>query len=86
MKLNEKALASASGIFTGIIYVFCAAGVALFPGFAKALTVSWFHGVDLGKIWTGAPRGNFILGFLSAVILSWLAGWLFAKLYNKLIK
>lgn len=86
MKLNVNALANASAILTGIIYVACAALVALLPNFFKAVATSWFHGMDLGAIWTGAPRGNFFLGLVTAVGGTWLTGWLFARLYNRLVK
>lgn len=86
MKLNELSLANASAILMGGFYVFCALAVALLPDFSKAVATSWFHGIDLGAIWTGGPRGNFLLGLVSTVVLSWLAGWAFAWVYNKLSK
>jgi len=86
MKLDEKALANASAIFTGIIYLFCAGAVAFFPGISKIVAGSWFHGIDIGLIWTGGARSNFLLGLISAVGLTWLSGWIFAWLYNKLVR
>lgn len=86
MKLNEMALANASAVLVAIVYVGCALFVAVLPDFSKAVAGSWFHGIDLNSIWTGTPRGNFILGFASSAILSWAAGWGFAALYNKFMK
>lgn len=86
MKLNEKAWANASGVFMGILYLACAFLVSVFPGFFKTLTGSWFHGIDLDLIWTGTPRPNFFLGLVSAVVLSWIGGWVFARLYNRFEK
>ena len=86
MRLKTNALANASAILTGIIYVACAVLVGLLPDFFKAVATSWFHGMDLGAIWTGAPRGNFFLGLVTAMGGTWITGWLFAWLYNKLIK
>lgn len=86
VKLNEKAFANASAVFMGIVYLACALGVVLFPGVSKAVSISWFHGIDLGIIWTGSIRGNFLLGIVSAVALSWLGGWIFARLYNRFVK
>ena len=86
MKLNEKAFANASGVLTGVIYVVCALAVALLPDISKAVAVSWFHGMDLGAIWTGTPRGNFILGLVTAMGGTWLVGWGFAWVYNRLAK
>ena len=86
MKLNERGWANASAAVTGVIYIFCAVAVAIFPGISKTVAESWVHGLDLGAIWTGAPRGNFVLGFITAVVGTWLVGWLFAWLYNRLSK
>ena len=86
MKLNEKAWANTSAVFVGIVYVFCALGVVLFPDISKAVAGSWFHGIDLGLIWTGSARPNFLLGLLTAVGLSWVGGWIFAWIYNRFAK
>lgn len=86
MKLNEMAWANASAVVMGIIYVFCAAAVALLPDISRTVAMSWFHGMDLRVVWTGAPRPNYLLGLVTAVGLSWLAGWIFAWLYNRLVK
>ena len=86
MKLNVNAFANASAVLTGIVYVVCAVLVVLLPNFFRAVATSWFHGMDLGAIWTGAPRGNFFLGLVTAMGGTWITGWLFAWLYNKLIK
>lgn len=86
MKLNEIALANASAIITGIVYIVCALAVAVFPGFFRLVAESWVHGIDLGLIWTGGPRDNFLVGFITAVIGTWLAGWAFAWVYNKFAK
>lgn len=86
MKLNETAWANTSAILIAIIYIVCAAFIAGAPEFSKSVAESWFHGIDLSSIWTGAPRGNFVVGLLSAVVASWLTGWAFAWIYNKLAK
>ena len=86
MKLNETAWANSIAISTGIIYVACAAFVAILPDISKTVMQSWFHGINLEALWTGAPRGNFVLGLITAVIGTWLVGYLFAWLYNRLAK
>jgi hypothetical protein len=83
MKFDQKALANASGVFVGIVYLFCRFAVALFPKASLVVTRSWFHGFDMAKLWT--PRAfseNMILGLITAVALSWVAGYLFAECYN----
>lgn len=86
MKLKEQAFANASAVLMAIVYVVCVLFVVLLPGVSKTVAVSWFHGFDLGLIWTGGPRGNFLVGLITATAGSWIAGWLFAWLYNKFAK
>ncbi|MBI2598612.1 hypothetical protein HYW40_00075 [Candidatus Curtissbacteria bacterium] len=86
MKLNELGFANASAAITAVVYVVCSLAVALFPQASKAVGQSWFHGMDISLIWTGSPRGNFFLGFITAVIGMWLTGWAFAWLYNRFAK
>ena len=87
MKLHQNAFANASALFMGMVYLFCRFAIALFPGLSMQVTRSWFHGFDMENIWT--PRTfseNFLLGLVSAVVLSWVGGWLFAWIYNKFTK
>ena len=86
MKLNVAAWANSLALTIGVVYVVCAFLVTLFPELFKTIAVSWFHGMDLAKIWTGAPRGNFVLGLATAIGGSWLVGWLFAWSYNRFAK
>lgn len=86
MKHNEMATANATAVTVGIIYIACALLVALFPEFFKAVASSWFHGMDLTAVWAGAPRGNYILGIITAMGGSWLVGYIFAASYNKFVK
>ncbi|MBI2405437.1 hypothetical protein HYV21_00065 [Candidatus Microgenomates bacterium] len=86
MKLNEQAFANASAILTGLVYLVCSLLVALFPDFFRIVSQSWFHGINLETIWTGSARGNFLLGLITAVVGTWLTGWAFAWVYNKLSK
>lgn len=86
MKLNETAWANASGVLIGIVYVFCSLAIALFPDLSQTVAQSWVHGINFGAVWTASPRGNFLLGLITAVGLSWIAGYLFAWLYNKFVK
>lgn len=86
MKLNVTAWANASAVFMGIVYLVCALLVSTLPDLSRLVAGSWFHGLNIDLIWTGAPRPNFLLGLISAVALSWISGWVFAWLYNKLAK
>ena len=83
MKHNVMATANAMAVTVGFIYVSCAFLVTISPEFFKSVATSWFHGMDLSVVWTGTPRGNFVLGLVSAMIGSWVVGWVFAVAYNK---
>lgn len=85
-KLSITGWANASAVVVGFVYAACALSVALFPVFFKVVATSWFHGIDLEAVWTGAPRGNFILGLVTATAGSWLVGYIFAWSYNKFVK
>ncbi len=87
MRLNEMAFANAMAVFIGVIYVLCGLAVAILPGISKTVAQSWFHGIDIAKLWSAtAFPGNFILGLVSAVALTWVGGWVFAFTYNKLVR
>ena len=86
MKHNVTATANALAITMGFIYVACALLVALFPDFFRLTAASWFHGWNVEALWTGAPRGNFVLGLVSAMAGSWIVGYIFAWSYNRFVK
>lgn len=86
MKHNELATANASAITIGVIYLACALMVGVFPEFFRAIATSWFHGWNMELLWTGTPRSNFALGLISAMIGSWIVGYIFAWSYNKFVK
>jgi len=93
VKMNEDKLhiwpvTLAFSILAGIIYLVCALLVWLFPAGTVKFFSYWFHGIDLSKIINTAPINfsAFLIGLLSIIIFSALAGALFAWLYNKCLK
>ncbi|OGD59005.1 hypothetical protein A3I57_02530 [Candidatus Beckwithbacteria bacterium RIFCSPLOWO2_02_FULL_47_23] len=83
--IKEKVFANAASVWVGAVYLFCSLAVTLFPRASLTVARSWFHGFDLGDLWLNQPmRSNFWLGLVSAVGLTWIAAWLFAKTYNYL--
>lgn len=80
-------MANALAVFIGVLYLVCGFLVAVFPALVRAVTVSWFHGINIADIWSATPfPGNFLLGLISAVVSAWVSGWAFAGLYNYFLK
>jgi len=83
MQLNIKKFASAAAITMGVVYVVCAAFVALFPAFATTLLGWLVHLVDLETrtlTWGG------FLGLVQAILYTYLAGLLFGWLHNRSVQ
>lgn len=85
MKLKETALANAAGLLGAIYFVGCYLVAWALPAFYKSVAESWMHMLNLSSLWKQGPS-NFVLGFVSFVIVSWVSGYLFAWLYNKFVK
>jgi len=85
MMLNEKAAANAAGVLGAVYYLACYLIASVTPGLYKAVALTWFHMVDFGSLWRDVPRG-FGLGIISFTLASWVTGYVFAMLYNKLTK
>lgn len=81
MKIKEQALANATGALGLIYYLVCYAVAVITPELYKSIAQAWFHMIDLGPAWRSGPDG-FVLGLVSFGAVSWITGWLFAKLYN----
>ena len=83
MKIESKALANTLATVAGVCYIVRAVLITLFPDlllrFARALT----FGLNLQDLYATPSARAAIIGFVSVVILGWVAGWLIAKLYNK---
>lgn len=88
MALSKYKFASASGLTMGIVYVVCRIFVAFSPSAALKLLGWWIHTLNLEQLIT-APDSSvsaFIGGLLSAVVLSYIVAWIFAAIYNALVK
>ncbi len=83
--LKEIPLANTSALVVGIYYVICRLLASLAPDALKALSQSWFHTFDFSSLpATNLGLGTTLFGFLTAVGLSWITGYLFVFVYNKL--
>jgi len=79
MNLNPKALGLTAGILLGVM-AFAVVSVSVLTGYLREVVIivgsmhPWFSYTYIGALWMGA------LHFLCGSI----AGWVFAKIYNKL--
>lgn len=78
----------ALSLTAGIIYVVCAAAIALWPTLTLQVMGSWFHGIDIQRIATTAPLtwGNVLSGLVGLIVAAYLVGALFAWLYNRCLE
>ena len=76
---------AALSVTTGIIYAACAFAVKMWPMQAIKFFSDWFHGIDLTRI-AVIPQitiGSFIRGLVEMMIFAYIAGALYAWLYQK---
>lgn len=75
----------ALSITAGVIYLVCAALIAIWPDGAVWLLNDWFHGIDLARISVPAQWGigRLIRGLFTLMFSAYLTGALFGWLYNR---
>ncbi|MBI4992032.1 MAG: hypothetical protein HZB99_02335 [Candidatus Harrisonbacteria bacterium] len=86
MQLDVSKFAKAAALGMGIVYLICAAFVYLWPEFSLQ-SFGWLvHLVNVDKFAgdVAVTFGGFVAGLIQAVVYSYLGGWLFASLYNRL--
>lgn len=87
MKKDVKATANAVALVGGAAYVICAVWVAVSRENFMSLFGTWFHGVDVASLpFRQLDLGGVLVGLVTFVISSWLAGYFFAKVYNSFAK
>ncbi|MBI4062609.1 hypothetical protein HY410_01665 [Candidatus Gottesmanbacteria bacterium] len=87
MKHPPVPTANAAAVTAAIIYVVCRTAFVVAPDLSMNIARSWFHGIDISRISAlNLSTESFILGIISATIGAWLAGYLFATVYNSFVK
>lgn len=85
--MKEQAFANAFAVFIAIVYVICAFWIIAARDSLMTLTGTWAHGIDWKSLPPATPTvGGLIFGFVTAVVAAWVAGYLFAWLYNQFSK
>ncbi len=83
--LSQKRVANTLAVTFGIVSLICYILILITPAGSVSLFGSIFHGIDINKIAVDSVSiSNGLLGVLEAIILGWVIGWLFAKVYNKM--
>lgn len=84
-QINKKGFALAAGGVMGVIYIICAAFVALWPSFALQLLGWLAHLVNVEKFAgdIAITFGGFLAGLAQVVIYASVGAWLIAWLHNK---
>lgn len=85
--LNSVAFANALTAVSLVVYIVCRALAQVAPGFLFSVAQSWFHTFDLtSRGQSGMSAGSFVFGAIVLAILTWVAGYAFVELYNRLAK
>jgi len=86
-ELNPVLVGKALAATTAIFYLACIALIAIYPQATMDLFAKMFHGIDISKIATApASIDSILIGLVEIIIYAYLAGWLFARIYNYFLK
>ena len=88
MRLQTKKFGLAAAGTGAILYIACAVLVAIAPEFAVKSFAYLFHGITLETLATPdtMAAGRVLIGLIQVIIYTYLLGWIFAGLYNKLTR
>ncbi len=87
-RINENALALSAGIVSVLAYIVCLIFVAVLPLEAIIAIGNYMsHGVDIAKIAAkNITLGSVFVGTIGWFVVSYIAAYVFAYLYNRLAK
>ena len=85
--MKEQAFANAFAVTIAAVYAICAGWVVVSRDSFMGLTGNWIHGVDMKALpYTAPTAAGLVFGLITAVVASWVAGYVFAWLYNQFSK
>lgn len=86
--LNAKAFANAASAMMAIWVVACAVLSYIAPDLLFVIAASWMHNISLEsvRIPVSLDLGSLLLGFVTAVGLTWITAFGLIFLYNKWTK
>ena len=82
--LSPKRMANALAITAGIVSLVCYILILVAPAGTISFFGAIFHGIDISSITKTISLAYGLLGVVEAIVLGWIIGWLFAKIYNSL--
>ena len=81
---------AAFSVVVAVVYVACAVAVLIFPDGTLSFLNAWTHGIDLSMIKRPAGQpvvpGDWVTGFLTAVIAAFFAGTLYGWSRNLFLR
>lgn len=85
--MHETKTPLAVAVYMALVSLVCGLAIMIAPGAALALVKTWTHGIDYSAIWSPTVTfGGIIVGVISAFIASYLATWVFVKIYQTIVK
>lgn len=86
--LKSVPFANAATIVVVASSVICWLATVIAPDFIFGLTNSWFHmiNLDVVRLSQSASFGGALIGFVTLGVVTWIAVYAFAEIYNKLQK
>ncbi len=85
-KLNPKLVALSVAGASAVLSLVCALLTMLAPEFMLRFFGSIFHGIDISRIAAPITVSGVVTGLIAAIAAAYAAGWIFAVVYNCLLK
>lgn len=86
MKFAQNKFALSAAATWGIMYIACTIVVAPVPSFALKLLGWLAHLVNVDQFATEITVGGVLIGLGEVLVYSYIAAFIFAWLYNRLVK
>ena len=84
MKNLKIKLANTLALSMGVIWILCALIVWMLPDFSMQVMIWWMHGLDMSALgdWD-LTFGSLVYGGLTAILVSWLSGFVIGWSWEK---
>lgn len=87
MKHDPKTTANALTVVGSGLYVICVAWTSFSRNSFMGVMNTWTHGIELSALPSKTPDfGSLTIGLITFAAATWLTGYAFAVVYNKLVQ